>query len=66
MNIFERFEPSSWDKPELSNWTDAVDRVLLATKTLAVLVAHSLSCLLVALSRSVRRIDSKSESAQID
>jgi uncharacterized protein len=45
---FERFEPSSWDKPELSNWTEAVDRVLLATKTPAVLVAHSLSCLLVA------------------
>lgn len=45
---FKRFEPSSWDKPELSNWIDALDKVLLATKTNPVLVAHSLSCLLVA------------------
>lgn len=45
---FKRFEPSSWDKPELSNWIDAVDTALMVTKTNPVLVAHSLSCLLVA------------------
>jgi predicted alpha/beta hydrolase family esterase len=45
---FKRFEPSSWDEPELSNWIDAVDKALMATKTNPVLVAHSLGCLLVA------------------
>lgn len=45
---FKRFEPASWDKPDISNWIDAVDTALLAAKTSPVLVAHSLSCLLVA------------------
>ena len=45
---FMRFQPSTWDEPELSNWIDAVDKALLATRTNPVLVAHSLSCLLVA------------------
>jgi serine hydrolase len=45
---FKRFEPSSWDKPELSDWLDAMDKAILGTKTNTVLVAHSLACLLVA------------------
>jgi len=39
-----RFAPSSWDEPDFNDWSDAVDRAVADEP--AVLVAHSLSCLL--------------------
>lgn len=43
-----RFAPSSWDNPELDDWRAALDRALEPLDGPVVLVAHSLSCLLVA------------------
>jgi predicted alpha/beta hydrolase family esterase len=43
-----RFQPESWDVPELDNWLDSLDSVVRGAGPRAVLVAHSLSCLLVA------------------
>lgn len=45
---FGRFEPSSWDEPELSDWIQALDKAVLAAPSPTVIVAHSLACLLVA------------------
>lgn len=39
-----RFTPSSWDEPDFDDWSEAVDRAVGDEP--AVLVAHSLSCLL--------------------
>jgi uncharacterized protein len=39
-----RFAPSSWDEPDLEDWSAAVD--LAVSDEPAVLVAHSLACLL--------------------
>lgn len=44
---FARFEPTSWDAPRLDDWVDALERAVAGTPG-AVLVAHSLGCLLVA------------------
>nr|WP_298877914.1 alpha/beta fold hydrolase [uncultured Bradyrhizobium sp.] len=43
-----RFDPASWDQPDLADWIAALDRAVGATTTPPVLVAHSLACLLVA------------------
>lgn len=43
---WKRFQPPDWDRPDLETWLDALDRALAAGP--ALLVAHSLSCLLVA------------------
>ena len=43
-----RFKPGSWDTPEIDNWLDALDTVVRKVGPNGVLVAHSLSCLLVA------------------
>ena len=43
-----RFRPSSWDEPILSDWMAALTQAVSAAETPPVLVAHSLSCLLVA------------------
>ena len=43
-----RFMPSDWDQPELADWCRALDRAVEALDRPPVLVAHSLSCLLVA------------------
>jgi predicted alpha/beta hydrolase family esterase len=42
------FAPASWDRPERSDWVAALDRAIEASPRPPVLVAHSLSCLLVA------------------
>lgn len=42
-----RFQPKSWDAPQLGDWCDALDEAVAATTTSPVLVAHSLACLLV-------------------
>ena len=41
---FRRFSPASWDAPDLEDWSAALDRA--ASDEPAVLVAHSLACLL--------------------
>jgi predicted alpha/beta hydrolase family esterase len=43
-----RFKPDSWDAPEVENWLDALDTVVRVVGPTGVMVAHSLSCLLVA------------------
>ncbi len=45
---FVRFAPSSWVEPDLRDWLGALDRCVAAQSEPPVLVAHSLSCLLVA------------------
>ncbi|WP_108661790.1 RBBP9/YdeN family alpha/beta hydrolase [Acuticoccus kandeliae] len=42
-----RFAPSDWDRPDLADWCRALDAAVSATATPPVLVAHSLSCLLM-------------------
>ncbi len=42
-----RFRPTDWDRPDLDDWIRALDRAIAETRTPPVLVAHSLSCLLV-------------------
>ncbi|MHC2301310.1 RBBP9/YdeN family alpha/beta hydrolase [Rhizobium mongolense] len=42
-----RFQPKSWDKPDLPDWAAALERTVAATKNAPLLVAHSLACLLV-------------------
>ncbi len=44
---FTRFTPSDWDHPDLDDWVDALSRAVRAAPAGPVLVAHSLSCLLV-------------------
>ncbi|MGY5800554.1 RBBP9/YdeN family alpha/beta hydrolase [Rhizobium sp. LEGMi12c] len=43
-----RFQPSSWDRPILSDWIAALEREILRCKTPPVLIAHSLACQLIA------------------
>lgn len=43
-----RFSPSSWDEPALDDWIEALDRQVGKSAEAPLLVAHSLSCLLVA------------------
>lgn len=43
-----RFEPSSWDKPQLDDWLAALDRAVAAAADAPLLVAHSLGTLTVA------------------
>ena len=45
---FTRFEPDSWDAPDLADWMRALDAAVIASDVPPVLVAHSLACLLVA------------------
>ncbi|OCJ14049.1 hypothetical protein A6U87_26500 [Rhizobium sp. AC44/96] len=42
-----RFSPSSWDQPVLDDWIEALDREVGNLAEPPLLVAHSLSCLLV-------------------
>lgn len=41
-----RFQPSSWNQPELVDWASALDRAVDESKSGAILLAHSLGCLL--------------------
>lgn len=43
-----RFSPTSWDRPDLSDWIMALENAVQEASTPPVLVAHSLACLLVA------------------
>lgn len=43
-----RFQPASWDLPDLGDWIAALDREVLRSKEPPLLVAHSLACLLIA------------------
>jgi uncharacterized protein len=43
-----RFQPSDWDRPQLSEWCGALQLAVDAAEPPIILVAHSLSCLLVA------------------
>lgn len=45
---FQRFQPSSWSEPDLTDWIVALDRAVLAQDEAPLLVAHSLACLLLA------------------
>ena len=44
---FTRFAPSDWDQPDLDDWIDALSQAVRQAPASPVLVAHSLSCLLV-------------------
>ncbi|TSE08960.1 serine hydrolase family protein [Mesorhizobium intechi] len=43
-----RFRPSSWDLPDFTDWLAALEAAVVAAPEPPVLVAHSLSCLLIA------------------
>ena len=43
-----RFQPASWDRPELTDWIASLDQEISRSKTPPVLVVHSLACQLVA------------------
>ncbi|MGV1794673.1 RBBP9/YdeN family alpha/beta hydrolase [Rhizobium sp. A37_96] len=43
-----RFQPSSWDKPILTDWIAALEREIARSATPPILIAHSLACQLVA------------------
>jgi predicted alpha/beta hydrolase family esterase len=43
-----RFQPTSWDEPELNDWAQSLERAIGGCERPPVLVAHSLACLLVA------------------
>jgi len=43
-----RFQPTSWDEPELNDWVQSLERAIGGCERPPVLVAHSLACLLVA------------------
>ncbi|MGY3033296.1 putative alpha/beta hydrolase family esterase [Bradyrhizobium sp. USDA 4354] len=45
---FTRFQPASWDQPDLGDWEQALERAVRHCARPPVLVAHSLACLLVA------------------
>jgi serine hydrolase len=45
---FTRFQPASWDEPDLNDWIASLERAVGGCKRPPVLVAHSLACLLVA------------------
>ncbi|TCL71907.1 alpha/beta fold hydrolase [Rhizobium sp. BK251] len=42
-----RFQPRSWDEPDLADWIDALEREIARCARPPLLVAHSLACLLV-------------------
>jgi predicted alpha/beta hydrolase family esterase len=43
-----RFAPANWDAPDFTNWMAALELAVAAAKAPPLLIAHSLSCLLVA------------------
>lgn len=54
-----RFKPSSWDAPVLSDWLQALDSAIDEAEGPVLIVAHSLSCLLVAHWAQAADIDKK-------
>ncbi|MBA1143155.1 RBBP9/YdeN family alpha/beta hydrolase [Mesorhizobium neociceri] len=51
-----RFSPASWDLPDFDDWVAALDIAVSQATTPPVLIAHSLSCLLVAHWQAVSRL----------
>ena len=53
-----RFQPASWDYPELDDWVASLDAAIEAASQPPLLIAHSLACLLVAhwSARGARRL----------
>jgi uncharacterized protein len=45
---YQRFAPADWDRPDLKDWIEALDRAVGGASKPPLLVAHSLACLLVA------------------
>lgn len=45
---FTRFQPASFDQPDLDDWEQSLERAVRRCAKPPVLVAHSLACLLVA------------------
>ena len=43
-----RFIPSSWDRPALEDWIEALDGEVGKSAKAPLIVAHSIACLLVA------------------
>lgn len=43
-----RFSPADWDRPDLGDWIEALERAVAVAPVPPILVAHSLACLLVA------------------
>ncbi|MEP6564095.1 MAG: alpha/beta hydrolase [Mesorhizobium sp.] len=52
-----RFSPASWDLPDFDDWIAALETAVSLAKSPPVLVAHSLSCLLVAHWQLVSNLD---------
>ena len=46
--MFSRFQPASWNEPDLSDWMQSLERAVINSTRPPVLIAHSLACLLVA------------------
>lgn len=46
--LYRRFQPSCWERPLIGDWLEALDRAVQAAEQPVILLAHSLSCLLVA------------------
>jgi predicted alpha/beta hydrolase family esterase len=46
--IMRRFQPSSWDRPILTEWIAALEREISRSRTPPILIAHSLACQLIA------------------
>lgn len=43
----KRFQPSDWDRPQLADWCNALQNAVDAAEQPIVVIAHSLSCLLL-------------------
>lgn len=50
-----RFQPSNWDLPDFADWLAALERAVCEAPEPPVLVAHSLSCLLIAHWQNISR-----------
>lgn len=54
-----RFEPSDWEAPDFRNWMAALELAVATARAPPLLIAHSLSCLLVAHWQKVSRLPVK-------
>jgi predicted alpha/beta hydrolase family esterase len=54
-----RFAPASWEQPDFKNWMAALELAVATARTPPVLIAHSLSCLLVAHWQKISRLPVK-------
>ncbi|WP_119270619.1 RBBP9/YdeN family alpha/beta hydrolase [Taklimakanibacter deserti] len=54
-----RFAPANWEAPDFKNWMAALELAVATARTPPLLIAHSLSCLLVAHWQKVSRLPVK-------